>query len=382
MGSRQERLTAADPTVRRSMVPWIGNLRVTLIAGVIVAHVATAYVVDVSWYYEERTTSTLTPTLLAFPVFLAAVYGLGPLFLVAGLLSPHSLQRKGPGGFARGRLLRLGVPLLLFTALIDPLTDFLGDLGSGLQGSAWDYVVNRTGTTDFGPMWFVVALLVLSLGYAAWRTISPQPVERDDVLGPWRLTAFAGAIAATSWVTWLACTYRDETFLNLNWAHWPQATFLFVLGVMAGERGWLDRFSAERTRRCGWIAVTGLLALTGLTVLSLGTDDFGSLVGGFHWQAASFAAITGVVAVALNLWVVAWFERRWNHQGPLVAHAARGSYAAYIIHPTVVVLLSLAVLPLSIPPEWKLLIVATVGVPAVFAVGYALSRLPGFGRIV
>jgi glucans biosynthesis protein C len=79
---------------------------------VIVLHAATAYILDIDWYYQERTTSTLTPVVLAFPALLVGLFGLGPLFLLGGLLSAASLARRGPRGFASGRLVRLGVPLL------------------------------------------------------------------------------------------------------------------------------------------------------------------------------------------------------------------------------------------------------------------------------
>jgi hypothetical protein len=38
---------------------WMDNLRVVIIAGVIVAHTATAYILDFPWYYEERTASAV-----------------------------------------------------------------------------------------------------------------------------------------------------------------------------------------------------------------------------------------------------------------------------------------------------------------------------------
>ncbi len=53
------------PAAAASRVGWMDALRVTAVAGVIVIHAATAYIVDVDWCYQERTTSTLTPTLLA-----------------------------------------------------------------------------------------------------------------------------------------------------------------------------------------------------------------------------------------------------------------------------------------------------------------------------
>ena len=361
---------------------WADNLRVALIAGVIVAHVATAYVVDVSWYYEERTTSVVTPLVLSFPVFLAALFGLGPLFLVAGAFSAQSLRRKGPASFVRGRLIRLGMPLLFFVLVLDPLTDFLGDLGSGLQGSVWDYLTNSTGTSDFGPMWFVVALLVFSVLYAAWRHLRPRDLVAGQVIASWQLIAFAVAIAVTSWALWLEWTYRSETFFNFNWAHWPQGAGLFILGVMAGERGWLVTFDRSRARRCGWVAAMGMLVLSGLAGWSLANDDFESLVGGPNVPSAAFAAVTGTVAVALAMWITAWFARRWNDAGPTARRAARGSYAAYVVHPTVLVTLSLAAMELPVEPEAKLVLVAAFGVPAVFTVGYGLTRLPVVQRFV
>ncbi len=366
----------------RPRTAWADNLRVTLIAGVVVAHAATAYVVDVPWYYEERTTSTLTPLLLSFPVFLAAVFGLGPLFLVAGVFASRSLRRKGSAAFARGRLVRLGVPLLFFLLVLDPVTDYLGDMGGGEQADLWAYLTDRTGTRDSGPMWFVVALLLFSLTYAAWRAARPRPLVTGERVEPWHLAAFAASIAALSWLTWMVCTYRSETFLNFNWAHWPQAAGLFVFGVMAGERGWLDTFTAERARRCGRVAVTGMLALCALAGVSLAGDDFASLVGGPHWQSAAFAVVTGAVAVTLGIWIIAWYQRRWDHAGSIARRAGRGSYAAYVVHPTVLVALSLAVQALPATPESKFLLVAALGVPAVFIVGYGLTRIPVVGRFV
>ena len=75
--------TRADVAVR-PRTAWLDNLRVVLIGGVITAHVATAYIVEVDWYFEERTTSEALTTAVTFPVFMAAIFGLGPLFSMRG----------------------------------------------------------------------------------------------------------------------------------------------------------------------------------------------------------------------------------------------------------------------------------------------------------
>jgi glucan biosynthesis protein C len=341
---------------------------------VIVMHAATAYILDIDWYYQERTTSTLTPTLLAFPALLAGLFGLGPLFLVGGLLSAASLARKGPGGFVRGRLVRLGVPLLVFVVLIDPLTDYLGSLAEGEHPRLWPYLADQTGTRDTGPLWFVALLLLLSLAYAAWWRL--RPVRAGAVMIDLRwLVAVAAGIAVGSFVVRLESPLGAESFANLRWEAWPQGIGLFTLGVLAGERGWLEGLDRRLVGRCGWTALVGALALVGLAGWALVADRLDAVAGGVSWPAATMAVLEGAVAVTLSLWVVAWFRRRSDHPGSPVRRAGRGSYGAYVLHPPVLVMLSLLARPLPVAPEAKFLLVAPTGVVAAFAVGVGLTRL-------
>jgi glucan biosynthesis protein C len=57
--------------------------------------------------------------ILPFAVFVMALF-----FLVAGLLTPGALDRKGPRRFARDRLIRLGIPLAAFTFVLWPLMTY------------------------------------------------------------------------------------------------------------------------------------------------------------------------------------------------------------------------------------------------------------------
>ena len=101
-------MTASRDTIvaSRPRELWVDNLRVLVVSGVIVVHTATGYLTGIAdWYYDERTTSQAWSTLLAFPAVAGALFGLGPLFLLAGWFSPRSLARRGPGGFARSKVI-------------------------------------------------------------------------------------------------------------------------------------------------------------------------------------------------------------------------------------------------------------------------------------
>jgi glucans biosynthesis protein C len=370
------------PAAAASRLGWMDTLRVTAIAGVIVMHAGTAYILDIDWYYQERTTSALTPTLAAFPALIGGLFGLGPLFLLGGLLSAASLGRKDPGGFARGRLLRLGLPLLAFVVLLDPLTDYLGALAEGEHPRLWPYLIDQTGTRDTGPLWFVALLLLCSLAYAGLRGLRPGRARVTAAIVRRYLVAAAAGIAAGSFAVRLVSPLGEETFANLRWEAWPQGIGLFTLGVLAGERGWLEAVDRRLVRGCGWAAVAAVLGLTALAAWALVTDRLDAVAGGLAWPSAAFAVLEGLGAVALSLWVGAWFRRRWDRPGRLVQRAGRGSYAAYVLHPPVLVMLSMLARPLPMAPEAKFALVAVSGVAASFAVGVGLTRLQMVARLL
>ena len=108
------------------------NLRVAVITGVIVLHVATAYVLDISWYYEERTASGVTEALLAVLFLPTALFAMAVLFPGRGECSRRvRWPAKAPKASGGSRLLRLGVPVVVFIVVVDPATSVLGSWGSG-----------------------------------------------------------------------------------------------------------------------------------------------------------------------------------------------------------------------------------------------------------
>lgn len=372
-------LVAAPSVIRQ---PWIDKLRVAVIAGVIAFHAATAYVVLVPWYYEERTTSAAVEEAFGVPALLAAVFGLGPLFLIGGWLASVSLARHGGRQFVRSRLLRLGVPVLVYLFLVDPVADYLGARGEGKRVDLNHFLWEVGGDRDLGPMWFVVALLVFSLVYAVWRGVRPAR-SAGDVLAARVLVMVALAIAAVDFATWLRWPYLNATPWNLDLPHWPQAAGLFVLGALAGERRWFDHLSRRFARRCGWLVVLGLVGLLALVGYTLVAGNLTATAGGWHRPTVAFAVLDGATAVVLGVWVVGWLQTRWNGPpGPVTAATGRASYAAYILHPLVLVGLSVASRGLPWPPEAKFVIVAAVGIPASFIVGHVVTRLPGINQVV
>ncbi len=359
---------AAAPVERQY---WADNLRVLVIAAVIVFHTATAYLGGTSWYFMQRATSSVWAT-VSLPAEVVAVFALGPLFLVAGWFSARSLAHKGAGAFARARLLRLGIPLITFIFLVNGLAGYVGQLGQARHASLADVLGTSFG---LGPMWFVAALLTFSLAYALLRRLRVRSVQR-----PWsavQVMVAAGAlIAVTGFLAWRWWPLDDgNAFLSARLGEWPQGAVLFALGVWAGETGRLEDLTA-RAAKLGWIA----LGATALLAVSLGYENargnLDAALQGANWPTMLMTVLYGIISVAFTVWFTALIRARCSGVGPLRAKASRASYATYFLHPVVITAIMVLFASLTLAPEFKFLIVAVVAVPACYLGGYALAQLP------
>jgi peptidoglycan/LPS O-acetylase OafA/YrhL len=261
--------------------------------------------------------------------------------------------------------------------VVNPLADWLGNLWEDDRLTLAGYLAD----TEFSIMWFVVALLVCSLAYAALRSVRPVTDPRPRPGG--RTLVIGGAvISVVSLAVWQVTTLLDTHLLNVRVSAWTQGAVLFALGVMAAEAGWDGRLSPGAEHRLGRVAFTGV-ALTLVVVSWTGArDELDMALGGLNWASISFAVLYGVVSIAFTLWCLAWLRRRWPTHGRLLTKAGRGSYATYLLHPVVLVSVMLAFRVVPVGAQVKFLIVSVLAVPVCFAVGYAVTRLPGVGRVV
>ncbi|MHA2045660.1 MAG: acyltransferase family protein, partial [Candidatus Thorarchaeota archaeon] len=119
---------------------FLDNLKIFFVILVIFTHVMVTYGGQGSWYYyatlnESNPTDIFTIITLYMiagfaGIFMASIMGL--FFLMGGYFSPKSLERKGASSFWKERILRLGIPVLLYVFIINPVFYYL--LGSiGIQ---------------------------------------------------------------------------------------------------------------------------------------------------------------------------------------------------------------------------------------------------------
>jgi len=371
------------------------NLRTFIIILVLVSHLAITYGSFSSWYYIEPTgNDSLAYESLSIFFLVNQSYLLGLLCLISGYFTPGAYDRKGPWPFLKSRLLRLGIPLIIFVFLLNPLTAMLGrlDMAAGLaenisQFNGQQYLASLAA----GPMWFVVVLLYLDFGYMAWRMatqnrLAPQ-VNRKGVFGYAAIGVLIVALALVSYLLRIAMPVVTSAprlwFFGAGYL--PQYLGFFILGAIAYRRDWLRKIPFSMGIAGFGIALAGLVLLFPLAVFgrlfSLDprnlTMDF---MGGGNWQSGVYTLWDTSFAVGMSLGLITLFRKWAASIGKLRDFMGRQSYTVYFTHPPLIVLVAvwLHYLPLANLPKFGL--AAVLAVPLCFGMAYLVRKIPHASR--
>lgn len=356
---------------------------------VILHHAAITYGASGGWFYYELKPSAAVSSLL-LTLFCATnqAYFMGFFFLLAGYFTPASLEKKGYAKFICDRFLRLGIPLLAFIVLLGPLTAAIVNAAEGKgfwTTFAWLWSHARIIN---GPLWFAQALLMFSLGYCAWRAIvGPRISNNLRVAIPipsswwWLISALGVGIAA------LAIRQFVPTGVNvigLQLGYFASYIFLFALGIAAWRNEWLRQLQWKNARP--WVIgmviswpVMPIAIAVAHKLNGVGKTDFS---GGLSWAAIVYALWEPFVAWGLiAAWLLA-FRVYMNRDSRFWAWLNRRAYAAYIIHPPVLVSMALLFHGWMAPALIKFAVTGLLSCAVTWLLSDPLVRMPGLRRIV
>ncbi|OHB64769.1 MAG: hypothetical protein A2168_08085, partial [Planctomycetes bacterium RBG_13_50_24] len=339
------------------------------------------------WYYRDGQADTLSSILLTWHNAVIQAFSMGLFFMIAGYFTPSSYDHNGSRQFIKGRLLRLGIPLLCYDFIIGPLMAYpliqVGALESG--GSYPGFLIRYYSTFHIGtgPLWFVEALLIFSICYALWRAFvkSPSPAVHDETGLPCNLKIAVFILALTG-VTfavriWLPVGWGFKP-LNLQFPFFPQYICMFIVGIAAYHRNWLTRIPDAMGRLWLCLAVV-LIVIVFPALFTLGGAIKGNIApftGGLHWQCFGYALWEQLTGVALIIALPALFRKRLNRQGKITRAMAGSTYTAYIIHAPVVVLVAIAIRNISLYPLLKFALAIMISMPLCFGLGNIIRKLP------
>src|SRR5215467_9321363 len=325
----------APPAAKSSRLFFIDYLRALLIILVIMLHLAFTYGSSINLWYYHDTTNALTAGLVTSLTVIGQAFCLGLLFLISAYFTPGAYDRKGAGPFLRDRLLRLGLPLLIYDSLINP---FVVYIAAGFPGSYWqfytNYLLSLRGTGQ-GPSWFIEALLFFVMFYAPWRVCStwwshalPRMTTPTRSINSARRHPYPTTGAMLLYIAGLALiTFVIRIWFPFGWwfqplnlmiAEFPQYISIFILGLIAYRRGWLTGIPDAVGKRWFWVALIDLLLFVLLSMLNgIWGGNINYFLGGLHWQALVYASWEAIMSVAMCTSLLVFFRKHVNRPGRL-----------------------------------------------------------------
>ena len=368
---------------------YIDRLRTIMTAFVILHHTAITYGASGSWFYNELHVSGSLPSIL-LTLFCATnqAYFMGLFFLLAGYFTPGSLERKGYGQFIGDRFTRLGIPLLAFIFILGPLTAAMvaAHDGKGFW-NVFPYLWNHAIIIN-GPLWFAQALLIFSLAYCAWRAAFGSSIQNSArtlrTIPSYVWWLISAILVGTASLAIRQIVPTGKNVIGLQLGYFAPYIFLFAIGIAAWRYDWIRQLQWKHARP--WIIT--LIAAWPLMPISIaiamrvfppGKANFG---GGYSWPAIVYAFWDPFISWGL---IGAWLliaRAYMNKPSALWSWLNRRAYAVYIIHPPVLVGISLLLHSFVAPAILKFAITGTLSCIATWLIADPLVRIPVIRRVV
>jgi glucan biosynthesis protein C len=379
--------------VPKPRLDFVDNLRSTMIILVVSMHAAVTYSHVGSWYFMEdpKPGTVVLAVFATYQIFLQAFF-MGLLFLLAGYFVPAAFDRKEFAGFVGERLVRLGLPSLLYMLIVQPFTvywllrNFAKPEIPSLTAAYWPYIRSGRFLGGSGPMWFAVALLLFSLLYAGLRLLhtgaarnephAPVPHNRHVVC----LALLIGLCA------FLVRTIQPigTNILNMQLCFFSQYIILFCVGIYGRRLNWLLRIPYSFGMRwLAWTAFIGSILWFVLLVALLKTHTEDKLGRGWTWQNAAFSFWESFFSVGISLGLLVLFREKLNYTGKIQRWLSENSFAVYMFHTPVLIAVTFLLRGVEAPKLLKFAVATILAVAATFgASSLFFRRIPILKRIL
>ena len=378
-----------------SRLHYLDHLRVSLVILVIIHHLALVYGASAPFYYVEPPPITQFRVFQGFLVFalINQSFFMGALFLLAGYFTPGSYDRKGAASFLKNKLLRFGIPLVVFLFILNPVSELGSYLMpaylSGLEGSP--ALQDYPAFIGLGPLWFVAMLLIFNIGYLVWRVLlrrrSPRRRDHKSALSLLWIGVFSLALAGVSYLMRVIVPLGASVGDFPTLAYLPQYLSFFIIGIITYREDWVRSLPSSFGLVGAAMALGSAFFLFPLSFsgkmfsLSL-TSALNNALGNGHWQSAVYSAWDSLFSVGITLTLLTIYRRLWNKGGGLGGFLSKHSYSVYLIHIPMVVYLCYLIRDIDLTNVPMFFVATAIIIPLCFAVAFLIRMIPGLSKIL
>lgn len=362
---------------------YIDNLRLLMIAFVVIQHLAVTYSSMGSWYYMDgRPLGIVQTAAFGFYQSFTQGYFMGFLFLLSGYFIPGAYDKKGFAKYIKDRFVRLMVPALFYMIIINPLILYfeLGVSWITPKPGFFEFFSSYMTSTDVlngsGPLWFAIALFIFSVLYGLFRLIRKPRPERWSSGSP-RTTNILLLILLIGVFAFLIRTVQPmgTSVLNMQLCYFAQYIVLFIVGIIAYRSDLFSKISLKAGKRWLFSAIVpGFIVWSAIMLFCGALEGNTNYNGGFTWESAAYALWESFTAVAVSAGLIAVFRERCNAQSKLTKTLSDNAFAVYVFHAPIIIAVAQLFGPLKWLPIFKFALLIVICLPLCFAATHFIFR--------
>jgi hypothetical protein len=343
------------------------------------------------WHYRSSHHVFSAP-LLAFTAINQSFF-MGTFFFIRGIFSSVALARNGPKDFAQQKLLKLGLPALIYTIVSVPVQNALLEMclhhrlpKNAVISDHFDTSREEPGIR--GPVWYLVLLCIFDCVYAGcstlWKSSSAdsngQLQKHTASITSIRTSFCVAGIMICGLVSFLVRfrypLMQVNPVLNLRIGYVPQYIFLYVFGLYADPVGinLLPRFTVRAI-----LTSMGAVGLILHSPIDGGPEMLEQFGGGVNKQAAMYAFQNELVGYLLFSSSVHLFRSYCRSSW---APMTGWSYAMFLVHAPVSVAVEASMDSWLAGAVTKTVVVGTLNCLCTMGAAWLLKQVPGVGRAV
>ncbi|MFZ4549345.1 MAG: acyltransferase family protein [Bacteroidales bacterium] len=369
---------------------YLDNIKVFLISYVITGHIAASYgaIGGGRWNYLESVNDFVTKATLSLFVLVAYSFLMGMFIFIAGYFTFPSLNKKGVVQFAKDRVVRLGLPLVLYYFLIGPFVRYFSKLAKGYDGSFIQFLTEsyQSGIYGFmGVMWFVVLILMFSLIYAGFWYFFPKGWYKpkfDTFPTNSKILLFVLVVGFSSFVARIIFPMGGDFAGSRPLGSIVFFGTSFFLGTTAARYNWVETLKFKNALSWAIAAAVAMTIPVVLLVIFRKNLGIGMIAKSGSFASLFYAYWEVIKTLGTGMAFIILFRKWLNKPGKLADTLGKSVFLAYFIHPLICVLFLYAFSTTGLHPLLKFAIVAPTALVTTFATAWLLRLIPVVRKIL
>jgi glucan biosynthesis protein C len=218
--------------------------------------------------------------------------------------------------------------------------------------------------------------LLITAFYTLWRQISKLDLVKRKIPKEFPIPRYLYLLLLAIGLGCLAFLIRiffpiDVRPLEIPLGQLTQYLMMFGVGVISVRYLWFEKMTRKHVKLWLTTIIVSALLIYLDFFLVLGVEaDLDIFSGGLNIHAFLFALADNVICMGVIFVLIKVFYAKFNRQGSLLRNLSASAYHMYLVHPPILVAISLVIASLPVGPAIKIGIVFPLAVLLCYLVSH------------